>query len=73
MDGLSNRTSVLPSESDAVYSVVNKPSPPQPYEKKETVVLPMESDVVYSVVNKPSPPDIPKKSDLLKEDEFNIS
>ncbi len=63
-------TGVLPMESDAVYSVVNKPSPPQAYEKKETGVLPMESDAVYSVVNKPSPPAIPKKSDLLMEDEF---
>ncbi len=46
---------------------VNKPSPNK---KNETSVLPMKSDAVYSVVNKPSPPAIPKKSDLLMEDEF---
>ena len=54
-------------ESDAVYSVVNRSSPPQANENNETGVLP---DAVYSVVNKPSPPAIPKKSDLLMEDEF---
>ncbi len=49
---------------------VNTPAPPQTNKKKETCVLPVEFDIVYSVVNKPSPPAIPKKSDLLMEDEF---
>ncbi len=58
-----------------VYAQVNKKrkkgvNTPQTNKKKETGVLPMESDAVYSVVNKPSPPAIPKKSDLLMEDEF---
>ncbi len=49
---------------------VNKPGPPQTNKKKETCVFPVESDTMYSIVNKPSPPAIPKKSDLLMEDEF---